>query len=277
MLLRELIDSTLAVVFPTQCCLCKSELQSDGRLRICRTCWSGLRPWNGAVCARCGLPAGSPHALDSVTVQCADCRLDVPRFEAARSFGLYRESLRKAIVRLKFGRDERLGIRLGELLAFPWAQIQRGQEFGAPVILPIPLHPSRRRERGYNQSELLATGLMRTLKRHRAGAPSQVRSDVLCRKRATLPQTGLSVAARRENVRGVFEVMNPSAIRDRLIVVIDDVMTTGATVSAAARALRRAGSAQVLAITLARATPQFPDLSGEDRDNTVDGLDRDWT
>jgi predicted amidophosphoribosyltransferase len=99
----------------------------------------------------------------------------------------------------------------------------------------------------------------------------------LQRKRATPPQTGLSVFARRENLRGAFEVANPMRFAGARIVLIDDVMTTGATLSACARALKRAGAAKVLGLTLARATPQFPDLTRVDSDNTVDGLGRDST
>ncbi len=225
---------------------------------------------------RCGLPFTSAHAVDSVVAECAECRRDEPGFDVARCFGLYTGNLRKSILRLKFAGDERLGSRLGELLAIAWKMLPSDGEFGCPLIVAVPLHPARRRERGYNQSQLLAAGLAHALKRT-ANEPPQTLRECLRRKRATPPQTGLSVAARRENVRGVFEVVNPAAVRGRRIVVVDDVMTTGATISACARALRRAGAAEVLALTLARATPQFPDLSSADRDNTVDGLDRDWT
>ncbi len=222
------------------------------------------------------MPFASPHALDSAVAECAGCRRDDPGFDVARCFGLYTGNLRRAILRVKFAGDERLGGRLGELLAFPWKMLPNDGELGCPLIVAVPLHSARRRERGYNQSQLLAGGLARALKRAVTERPAILR-ECLRRKRATPPQTGLSVAARRENVRGVFEVVHPAAIRGRRIVVVDDVMTTGATISACARALRRAGAAEVIALALARATPQFPDLSSADRDNTVDGLDRDWT
>ena len=117
---------------------------------------------------------------------------------------------------------------------------------------------------------------MRGLRRQKGAAP-QVAKACLRRLHATTPQTGLSVAARRENLRGAFEVVKPHQVRGREVVLVDDVMTTGATLSACARALKHAGAARVMGLTLARATPQFPDLTRTDSDNTVDGLGRDST
>jgi ComF family protein len=197
--------------------------------------------------------------------------------DGARSFGLYAGKLRQAILRLKFAGDERLGAHLGELLAPTWTSLPAGVDSSSRLVIPVPLHPARRRERGFNQSELLVLGLARALGKQRAGAAPQVARACLYRKRATSPQTGLSVAARRENLRGAFAVMKPEAVRGRGIVLVDDVMTTGATLSACARALKLAGAAQVMGMALARATPQFSDFTRIDRDNTVDGLGRDWT
>lgn len=272
-----MLDGVLGVAFPTDCSLCGGELSSRLWLRICPDCWASLQPWSGPQCTRCGLPFTSPHALDSSLPECGACRAGEAAFDSARSFGLYTGKLRQAVLRVKFSRDERLGARLGELLATTWDSLPQATEFDSPLLVPVPLHPSRRRERGFNQSELLAAGLARALERRRAGAAPQVAKDGLRRKRATPPQTGLSVAARRENLRGAFAVIKPDAIRGRMIVLVDDVMTTGATLSACARALKSAGAAQVLGLALARATPQFPDLSKVDNDNTVDGLDREST
>jgi ComF family protein len=190
--------------------------------------------------------------------------------------GLYTGKLRQAVLRLKFAKDERLGERLGELLAPAWDALPQRSESRSLLIVPVPLHSSRRRERGFNQSDLLASGLARALVK-RGGAAPQVAKACLRRKRATPPQTGLSVTARRENLRGAFEVVKPHMVSGREIVLVDDVMTTGATLSACARTLKRAGAARVMGLALARATPQFPDLIPIDRDNLVDGLDRDST
>lgn len=205
--------------------------------------------------------------------ECGVCRKDEPAFDAARSFGLYIGKLRQVVLRLKFAGDARLGVRLGELLAPVWEYLPHRSDLGATVIVPVPLHAARRRERGFNQSELLAAGLVRALPEQKDVAAPTVAKTCLLRHRATPPQTGLSVAARRENLRGAFAVVNKECVCGRAIVLIDDVMTTGSTLSACARELKRAGATMVVGLTLARATPQFPDLTRAETDNTVDGLD----
>jgi ComF family protein len=186
-------------------------------------------------------------------------------FDMARSYGLYTGNLRKAILHLKFHGREYLGHRLGALLARAWAALP---ELDSAIVAPVPLHPSRRRERGFNQAELLARGLVRSLRKEESGL--RLVAGTLRRIRATVPQVGLSVRARRENVSGVFSVGRPEDVRNRTVVVVDDVMTTGATLSACAAALKRAGAARVLALSLARATPQFPDLGALDLTSPID-------
>ncbi len=264
------MDAVLAVAFPTDCLLCKGELATAARLRICPACWAGLDAWRGPVCARCGLPFASSRALDSCVGECGACRNDDPAFDAARTFALYTGNLRRVILRLKFGEDERLGAFLGGLLVPAFASLPQLDEPASVLIVPVPLHPSRRRERGFNQSELLAEGLVRGLRKQGREAAPRIAKSCLRRTRLTAPQTGLSVGARRENLRGAFAVPNPNEVRGRVIVLVDDVMTTGATLSACARAMKRAGAPRVLGLALARATPQFPDLDVYCADNPVD-------
>ena len=279
--LRELADSLFAVAFPTSCLLCQCELTEANWSGVCPDCWESLRPWAGAACSRCGLPIASDQVTQSGSeesgaaasdVWCGQCRAGEYEFDLARSYGVYAGALRAAILQLKFHRRERLGRRLGEALSQAWIVIgnniePRGHE--PPLLVPVPLHPSRERERGFNQAELLAQGLARSLNRGRRGRASgavwerrvRVEASSVLRARPTLPQAGLSLSGRQENVRGVFEVRRPERLRDRVVVLVDDVMTTGWTASACAGALKRAGAQQVVVLTVARATPQFPDAA----------------
>lgn len=219
---------------------------------ICRDCLRAIKPWDGPACAMCGLPFASSQA--SPEGICSPCRSNPPHFDRARSFGIYTYPLRDLILHLKFRRRERWGYLLGERLASLAARLDILDD--SPLVIPVPLHRSRERERGYNQAELLAKGLCAKLKG--PGAPS-LAQRVLARKIPTAPQSGLRQAARRENVRGAFVVARPERLRGRSVIVVDDVMTTGATASACAATLKHAGALRVIVLTLARATPQFPD------------------
>lgn len=271
-----MVDSLSAVVFPTSCSLCHKEIIHAGNIGICPACWDHLEPWVGAACSRCGLPFPSGRAADSVVVLCPPCREGEFEFDSARSYGLYSGALRAVILQLKFRRRERLGRRLGGFLLTPWRSLIDAS--GAlPVLIPVPLHSSRKRERGFNQAELLALGLSRKLAKESAAGGPRVETRCLRRTHPTTPQTGLSIQARKENVRNVFAVDHPERIQGRTVVLVDDVMTTGATLSACAGALKKAGAAGVLGLTLARATPHFPDHDAIAHGQTIDDTARAWT
>ena len=208
--------------------------------------------------------------LDGLPAVCGLCRNEEFDFDQARSYGLYAGNLRAAVLQLKFQRRARLGKRLGELLAAVWPEIEPACAGEAVLLVPVPLHSSRQRERGFNQAELLAGGLSAALGKLQGKQAPRVEARALRRTRATAPQTGLSLSARRENVRGVFDVPDGGRVGDRVIVLVDDVMTTGATVSACAAALKSGGARVVVALTLARATPEFGDFVGSNQDTAVD-------
>jgi ComF family protein len=233
-------------------------LQGLVRGGACPDCWSGIQAWDGAICHRCGLPLAGKVTESGYL--CGGCRVGAPRFDFARSYGIYSGRLRAAVLELKFHQRERLGIRLGSLLVDPWQSLQSAAPFqGRVAIVPVPLHRARERERGYNQASVLAEGFVLALRRQMdRGVAAKLEARCLSRRRSTAPQSGLSLQARSENVRGVF--MASERVRDRDVALVDDVMTTGATVSACAAALKRAGARRVVVLALARATPQFPDL-----------------
>lgn len=269
-------DTLFAVVYPTPCSLCHKELVKATRIGICRECWAELQPWAGAACAHCGLPFASEHALDSSVVLCPECRAGQFGFDVARSYALYGGKLRSAILQLKFRRRERLGKRLGELLASTWDTLGLLSGDTPPVIIPVPLHQLRKRERGFNQAELLARGLSRKIAKTCGTQGPRVETHCVDRARPTLPQTGLSIPQRKENVHGVFAVTKPELILGRVVVLVDDVMTTGATLSACASALKKAGARRVIGLTLARATPLFPDHEPDAAGRTIDDFGHEW-
>lgn len=171
--------------------------------------------------------------------RCTLCRLGARGFDAAYCYGAYEGTLRELIHLYKYGRIRPLARPLGEMLA---SALPREQTFEA--VLAVPLHWRRRLARGFNQSALLGREVARRYGLRVIGA--------VRRRRATESQAGLSNARRRQNVAGAFRVTRPEAIAGRRVLLVDDVMTTGATASACAAALKRAGARYVAVLTLAR-------------------------
>jgi ComF family protein len=262
-------SSAFALVFPAACPICGQEHAQAGWVGLCESCWRQIRPWSGPICAACGLPLASLPGEGAPEFLCGVCRRSEYEFDFARSYGIYSETLRSAILLLKFTRRERLGLQLGKLLAPLWSAHLEFRELEDPVLVPVPLHRARQRERGFNQAEALAQGLVRVL-RGRAKIVPRIETRCLERARPTVPQTGLSFKARQENVRGVFKVTSSRSVSGRDVVLADDVMTTGATLSSCASALKSAKARRVYAVTLARATPQFPDVGAAGEGELVD-------
>jgi ComF family protein len=203
---------------------------------LCGACWEGLErivpPW----CRCCGAPLG-------IEGLCGACRIRRPRFAYARAALRYGDLVREAIHAFKFGGRRGLANPLGGLLAGLGLSALPGAV--PDVLVPVPLHPRRARERGYNQALLLAQRLERAW-----GVP--VVADALLRAMPTLPQADLDAVARRRNVRDAFAVRRPELIARRHVVLVDDVLTTGATAGECARTLYRAGAAAVGVLTVAR-------------------------
>jgi len=219
----------LNLLFPPRCIVCRHL-----GTWLCVDCVSRLPFIAGPVCRRCGTP------LPQGTL-CARCRHAPPRMERIHSILLFEGPVRTAVHRLKYRDGRALAEPLGALMADWWDR----HPLEVDLIVPVPLHPRRLRQRGYNQAALLA----RQLGRH-AGLP--VQEKALSRVRATPPQMRLSAEARRQNVRGAFRCTDEEEIAGRRVLLVDDVCTTGATLEACANALQTAGAAGVLALTLAR-------------------------
>jgi ComF family protein len=241
--LGALVDAVDALVFPWSCAVCGAE-GSGGA--FCVSCRAALREHSAkaaaSACPRCALPAG-PYA--DLRGGCGDCRGRSLGFEAAIALGPYEGALRDLCLRMKHDRDAWLAPWLSDL----WAEA-RGEaveRLALPLdawVVPVPLHWWRHWERGYNQAEALARGLARRLDR-------PVRRP-LRRAVDTKRLAELSVTERAREMRKAFRARKGRALEGRTILLVDDVLTTGATCSAAARALRRAGAGRVIVAVMAR-------------------------
>jgi ComF family protein len=169
--------------------------------------------------------------------------------------------MRDAIHALKYDRMRPAARRLGTMLAAAMEELS-SEAPGELLVVPVPLHRSRRRQRGFNQARMLAAYAIKVLHKSRPAWRLTLAPATLMRLRATESQAGLTTRQRRQNVRGVFKVADPSAVHGRQVVIVDDILTTGATARAAAQSLIRAGAASVFVATLARARRNHVGSSG---------------
>ena len=233
---RRLVEPVLTVVFPSACAACGRLLAQPTQGPLCGPCWGALPRHRTPSCG-CGLPLAPGRPA------CARCRRNRQPFAAGASLGPYEGPLRVAIHELKYRGRRRVAARLAEAMLED--DPTRALVAGSDVLVPVPLHPRRLRERGFNQSALLAREVGR-----RTGRPCG--DGVLVRRKDTSPQAGLSAAARRRNVDAAFAVRRRGLVAGHVVVLVDDVFTTGATAYACARALRDAGADEVRLLSVAR-------------------------
>jgi ComF family protein len=242
MALARWLDPVLDLVFPAVCPVCAMRSDAPAHRPFCGPCWAALPVSLGPGCLVCGEPF---PGLGGV-LPCDACRRAPPPYVFARAVAAYQDGMREAIHALKFGGRTVVATPLGRLLAEAGPDVLPAPPGEwADGLVPVPLHPARLAERGFNQAELLATAC-----RTAWGLP--LLGQALVRTRATRPQADLDAEARRANVRDAFRVRRPLEVAGRRLLLVDDVLTTGATAAAAARALRAAGAAAVGVLALAR-------------------------
>ena len=237
-----LYDAALAVVYPQACAVCAGSVEARADGVVCTECWNGTAVFSGAeaVCWKCGLVSLGKIADDQrELVRCGRC--DEDSFTAARACGFYEGALRAAVLELK--RRPQAPARLAHLMV----EASRRRPLNeATLIVPVPLHPERERERGFNQAVVLGRLLARSTGL-RCDEHSLVRDLHTERHR-----TGMDARARRESVADAFSVARPRLIDGETVLLVDDVFTTGATVSACAAELKAAGARDVFVLTIAR-------------------------
>lgn len=238
------------LIYPPRCSICEKFLwenrakKEQQELLFCKPCFDGFSKIASPLCPICGRPFGSEVDEDHL---CEDCLRKRPYYTAMRAPYLYEGGIMEAIHQFKYARKSHLGTSLGLLLnSFARKWLDKADGY---LMMPVPLHPKRLRERNFNQSLLLA----------RYAAPllgTELDFLSLKRIRYTQPQTGLKSNDRRRNVRGAFEIVDRKVVKGRTILLVDDVTTTGNTLNECARTLKRAGSKEVFCLTLARTSGQ---------------------
>jgi ComF family protein len=208
------------------------------------------------MCARCGDSLDGPSAELSGSVLCRACRLAPPPFVSAVAYGLYQGRMKESIHAFKYGRLYPAAGELGRMLAEAIGRLY-GDAPNEMLVVPVPLHRSKLTQRGFNQARSLAQKALGYLAMSHPAWRLALADRSLMRLRATQSQAGLSPRERRLNVRGAFAVSDPGAVADKHILLVDDILTTGATARAAAKALLDAGAASVRVATLARAQRSF--------------------
>jgi ComF family protein len=245
-IIRNAIDALASVLFPAPCRICANPLLRAGRVPICDACLASFERIVAPMCEHCGRPFASPVMSQSEAALCRLCRADFYAFDRARTYAIYNDALSGAILMMKYDEVTRLGnwfaVRLAEIVA------AEPKEWRADVVVPVPLHSSRQRERGYNQAELIARPLAKRL-----GIPFRAR--LLVRTKPRPPQLVLSRSEHWKSVRGAYATHKSARVDNLRVLLVDDVLTTGATLDACARGLKRAGASAVFGLTVGRVVP----------------------
>jgi ComF family protein len=237
-LFTELID----IIYPPKCRICQDFLNdSETKIRgICDECYSNFPLLTHPFCSACGVPYGSKVEEDHL---CEKCIRETPLYDELRAPYLYEEKIMDAVHLIKYSGKSYLAKSLGPLLADylkNWLSDTNGM-----IMIPVPLHKKKLRQRGFNQSVLLVKSVSRIL---------DMEADyfTLIRIKYTETQTGLTLEERRKNVKGAFEVSGKKDLNGKTVILVDDVATTGNTINECARVLKKAGCERVFGLVLAR-------------------------
>jgi len=247
---RRVAAGLFSVLFPSECRICGEPLLNISRLPVCPACLAAITPVLSRTCSICGERVLSGFAepdADGLR-RCPVCRRIERPFARAVAYGGYDGGLRELVHLLKYNGVRPAAEVLGRMLAEAIARLEPAFATDSVLVIPVPLFRGKGRQRGFNQAELIAKAALKKL----ASKRFELRSDLLERTRDTRSQIGLTNHQRRENLRGAFAVGRAAEVAGCDVLLVDDVYTTGTTVSECAKVLRRAGARQVWVATVAR-------------------------
>lgn len=239
LILDRLKHSAFAILeffLPRLCLFCGAAVGEDAAVAVCPACEAQIQWVASPLCTCCGVMFASRDGADRV---CGDCQADSPPYSRARAAALYDGPVAQAITRFKFTRQMAYLPVMQHWLQRPLCLELLAE---ADLLVPVPLHPKRLKYRGFNQALLLA----------RAFPQVVLGREAVVRTRHTVPQVGLKVKERQDNVKGAFEVPDPTRVKGKNVLLIDDLFTTGSTVKECAKVLRQAGASRVEVLTVAR-------------------------
>ncbi|HVG26156.1 MAG TPA: ComF family protein [Acidobacteriaceae bacterium] len=257
-------------LWPSDCRLCGGPLIAVSRAMVCDACVERVKPQEKqgqVLCSRCGEAVGmesARYAEAMGTSECTMCRLAPPEFERAVAYAEFDAEVREMLHLLKFsGMREMAGHVLGRCLSEAMLKLEP-ETAREVMVIPVPLFAARQRSRGFNQAALLAKAAVKRVRKQRPGWTLRIDEGVLQRVKDTKASFALEPHQRRRNLRGAFRVVDPEAVRGREVLLIDDILTTGATARECARVLRRAGAEKVWVATVARAQPESVRMAEEE-------------
>lgn len=240
---RGILDKIYDVLFPQDCIYCEGERRTGG-VFLCNLCRKDVALISRPYCNRCGRPLDTSYEFSHEAFECAPCRKDASYFDQARSLGIYEAALKQLIHHFKYNKQPAVMREIAPLLQ---AYFREPNEFhGEFWVVTVPLHVRKLRNRGFDQSYLIAREIAEIIN-------MPLRADILARVKETEPQASKHKNDRLKNVRDAFIVNRPEEVRGRDLLLVDDVFTTGATLNEAARVLKKAKAGRVLAFTVARA------------------------
>ena len=237
---RELLSAISDIIFPPQCLSCAEILNPQAKSVFCSSCLEKIRFISGSICPVCGMAFFNSPAENHICGNCLEAR---PYFTKARAVAGFETVIMDTIPKFKYGRNVVIGDGLGSFMAgFSFPDFDFAEYL---LIIPVPLHIKKLRERRFNQSLLLARALG---KKHKI----TVNFSLLKRHKFTLTQTGFNRTEREKNIKGAFIITDKKKIAGKNIILVDDVYTTGATVNECSKILKKGGAKNIAVLTLAR-------------------------